>query len=128
MYTGRLQITLFVRDVPRSVEYYQRVLGFSLSGYWSPAAQRFVDSGAMIDSTDQAELLAGPNKILLRTAPEQSIRRAAEYSLEVEDLDLVHRRAVASGGLTDRPSVVSNGNRRFTLTDGDGHVWHLVQS
>jgi uncharacterized glyoxalase superfamily protein PhnB len=128
MYTGKLQITLFVRDVPESVEYYQRVLGFSFSGYWSPAAQRFVDTGSMIESTDRAELLAGPNRILLRKAEAQSALRAAEYSLEVEDLDLVHRRAVASGGLTDRPSVVSNGDRRFTLTDGDGHVWHLYQS
>jgi len=128
MYTGRLQLTLFVRDVPESVDYYQRVLGFSFAGYWSPAARRFVDNGTMVESTDRAELQAGPNRILLRKGRQPSISRAAEYSLEVEDLDLIHRRAVASGGSTDRPNVESNGARRFTLTDGDGHVWHLYQA
>ena len=127
IYTGKLEITLFVRDLPNSVDYYQRVLGFSFTGYWNAAGKRFVDDWTSAASTDRAELQAGPNRIMLRQAEERPLSPTAEYSLEVEDLDLVHRRATASGGAADIPRLASNGARRFTLTDADGHVWHLFQ-
>jgi len=128
IYTGKLELTLFVRDLPSSVEYYQRVLGFSFTGYWSAEENRFVDDWASRAPADRAELQAGPNRIVLRQAEERPPSRTAEYSLEVEDLDLVHRRATASGGTAENPRVISNGARRFSLTDADGHVWHLFQS
>ena len=39
MYTGDLQANLIVPDVVASVEFFERVFGFSIQGYWDPEAK-----------------------------------------------------------------------------------------
>jgi uncharacterized glyoxalase superfamily protein PhnB len=127
MYTGRLQVALYVGNVVRSVDYYQRVLGFTFVGFWDAEGLRFVDRWRSTAPPEHAELRAGDNPIVLQPDDGRERRGRAEYVLEVDDLDLVFRRARANGGRVVDPWVHCTGDRMFTLTDPDGHVWRLVQ-
>ena len=129
MFGGNLSVTLLVEDLGRSVEFYQRVLGFTLVGYWSPVRGKTVQVWHEPGSPRRATLQAGRSVVGLRAddAGRDGSTGSAECSIEIEDLDLLHRRVRDHGGRATRPALDAEGSRWFEVSDPDGHVWIFRQ-
>ncbi len=128
MYVGRLQVTLFVRDVEASVEYYQRVLGFAFRGYWDPETHRVVEGWNRPEPPPFAEMLAGENRIGLRPAAHEPESSTVECALVAADLDVLYRRVRDNDADATQPTLQPWGARTFTVTDPDGHTWVIARS
>jgi len=127
MYTGRIQVTLLVTDVARSVEFYQEVLGFGFSGFWDGQNREIVQFWTEELSPEYAEVFAGDNALGLRKAGRLITAGTAECSLEVQDVDRIHRSALRMG--IDIPEPVDQPWKARTLSvrDPDGYLWHFFE-
>lgn len=128
MVTGRLQVTLFVSDVLKSVDYYRNVLGFEFNGYWNPKTQGVEQEWGHDEPPEYAEVLAGENRIGLRPAQGPVQPGAVECSLEVTGIDHLHEQVRVRGGQATLPADQPWGARTFTTSDPDGHLWLFLES
>ena len=127
MYDGHATIVLEARDVDGSAEYYQRVLGFTLEGWWHADRHRLSDARPESLERSFVELSAGPTRIRLRPVAEvPSV--GCDIALSVSDLDVLHRRVAELDTGATRPKAGHDGRRRFAVIDPDGHRWTLVQA
>ncbi len=62
---GMLQVTLYVAEVVKSVEFYQSVLGLDFRGYWDPGSESIVEKWEHRDPPGYAEVRAGSNRVIL---------------------------------------------------------------
>jgi lactoylglutathione lyase len=119
--TMTLRIEIFPADLDATVEFYTRVLGFTLARDQRDGSPGYV------------ALERGPVRIgaAYRDVPERQPGRrppsGTEIVLEVDDLDAEHARVVAAGwpieeDLTDRPW----GLRDFRVLDPGGYYLRLT--
>ncbi|MBQ0992762.1 VOC family protein [Micromonospora sp. H61] len=111
-------LTLLVTDLPRSLNFYRDVLGFSE-----------VDQGA-----HNAVLASGSTRIVLRevTGAAPISRRLVHVNLEVSDIEAAYERLRESGvRFTYAPRVVNRGTKlegwAAAFRDPDGHGVALTQ-
>ncbi|MET8359934.1 VOC family protein [Micromonospora sp. NPDC005171] len=111
-------LTLLVTDLPRSLNFYRDVLGFSE-----------VDQGA-----HNAVLASGTTRIVLRevTGAAPISRRLVHVNLEVNDIEAAYERLRESGvRFTYAPRVVNRGTKlevwAAAFRDPDGHGVALTQ-
>ncbi|MER7592232.1 VOC family protein [Micromonospora sp. NPDC127501] len=111
-------LTLLVTDLPRSLDFYRDVLGFSE-----------VDQGA-----HNAVLASGTTRIVLRevTGAAPISRRLVHVNLEVSDIEAAYERLRESGvRFTYAPRVVNRGTKlevwAAAFRDPDGHGVALTQ-
>ncbi|MEU1590193.1 VOC family protein [Micromonospora sp. NPDC005710] len=111
-------LTLLVTDLPRSLDFYRDVLGFSE-----------VDQGA-----HNAVLASGTTRIVLRevTGAAPISRRLVHVNLEVTDIEAAYERLRGSGvRFTYAPRVVNRGTKlevwAAAFRDPDGHGVALTQ-
>ncbi|MEU8425100.1 VOC family protein [Micromonospora sp. NPDC048835] len=111
-------LTLLVTDLPRSLDFYRDVLGFSE-----------VDQGA-----HNAVLASGSTRIVLRevTGAAPISRRLVHVNLEVNDIEAAYERLRESGvRFTYAPRVVNRGTKlevwAAAFRDPDGHGVALTQ-
>ena len=99
-------VTFAVRDMARSVEFYQK-LGFELlSG----------GQGAAFSS-----LKAGGAFVNLSASPGYEHKRWGRAIFRVDDVDAQHRALQAQGLMLESPRDASWGERFFHFSDPDGH-------
>lgn len=126
MFTSPVQITLQVRDVPESVDYYRRAFGFSFQGFWDPAARGVVVEWTAADQPAYAEVRAGESRIGLRPGPAAGTN-SIELALTVDDLDDHCARVRAAGGTITDPERQRWGARMATAIDADGYRWNFLE-
>lgn len=119
--TVGLRIEVFVDDVDVFVDFYTRVLGFSLfedrRGHESPYVSVLRDGvrvGAVLawGAVDKRD---------------RNVPTGAELVLEVDDLDGEYARVAASGWTTEGPVTPQSwGLSDFRLLDPDGYYWRIT--
>jgi predicted enzyme related to lactoylglutathione lyase len=127
MYTGELQLNLLVPDVVASVDFFQRVFGFSFHGYWDPAARLAVSEWTGPGQPDYAEVRAGNARIGLRPGGHHAPARAPEFALSVTNAAEAERRLRDAGGAPTTPEVQPWGATMFSATDLNGYRWHFTE-
>ncbi len=121
MFAGSLGVVLFVEDLPRSVEYYRRVLGFGFIGYWDPRNQCLVRTPREAPGSNLAKLYVGEISLDLHLAP--APQYGAGFEVEVTDFDAYLRQVREQGGEPEEPVEDLQGVRRFTVADPFGYAW-----
>jgi catechol 2,3-dioxygenase-like lactoylglutathione lyase family enzyme len=111
-------VNLFVRSVPRSVDFYERVFGLAVSD--------------RMPADEGARLPAGAVTLMLQSAAALGESLAAvggvELGFEVDDVDAARARLLAWGLPAGEVERLSYG-RSFNAHDPDGHrlvVYHLA--
>lgn len=118
-FAGALRLELFVADVERSVEFYQRVLGFATER--TSAGYASLRRGDAIVGIGAASGLPAGHYF---DASALGGRRGAgvEIVLEVGDLEAAFEAAQAAGArVLSSPSMRPWGLRDFRLADPDGY-------
>lgn len=121
-----LRLELFVRDMDTSIDFYRRALGFELLRRDSAYA-----------SLRNGNVLLGLGPVLKLPAEKKgyftrdiaSARRGlgVEIVLEVDDVDALHTRVVASGHeIFEPPQVRPWGLRDFRIADPDGYYLRIT--
>ena len=126
MIKGNLTPLLYVKSVPRSIEFYRDVLGFSSVRYWDDREKRYVTNWSASEQPTFAELSAGNLVLYLHAAGEDVDDGPAGgvvLHVEVDDADAYHARVQDAGGQTERPRDHVWGWRQFFVSDPDGHRW-----
>lgn len=121
MFAGSLGVVLFVEDLPRSVEYYRRVLGFGFIGYWDPRHSCLVRTPREAPDSNLAKLYVGEISIDLHLA--SSPQYGAGFEVEVTDFDVYLQQVREHGGEPSDPEEDLQEFRRFTVADPFGYVW-----
>lgn len=127
MFKGNLQITLSVRNVVHSVEFYQNVLGFDFRGYWDPVHDDVVDVWQGEVQPEYAEVYVGENRVGLQPSSNGIQPGAAEFALRVDDVDRLYQSVLEAGVHATPPVNERWGSRHLTVQDPDGHIWHFLQ-
>ncbi len=104
-------VTFAVRDMARSVAFYQK-LGFTL-----------VKDG----SAEFTSLQAGEASVNLASAPAYQHTWWGRVIFRVDDADAHYRTLVAAGLNPDSPKDAAWGERFFHITDPDGHELSFAQ-
>jgi uncharacterized glyoxalase superfamily protein PhnB len=115
---------LLYEDVDGALDWLARAFGFeetlrftSDAGYVNHAEMRL--SGAAIYLGDPGEHYENPKRLGQETV--------GIYVL-VEDVDSHYERATATGAeINEEPIDTEYGDRRYTATDPEGHVWFFAQ-
>jgi uncharacterized glyoxalase superfamily protein PhnB len=121
---ARVSPYLLYEDAAAAVEYLQRAFGFEL---------RLSEVGGA-GRTHNELLVAGDGLIMLGQAGEgfSSPRTLATFPpsmvhVYVDDVDGLHARATTAGAEVTELEISPAGDRRFTATDPEGHVWVFAQ-
>ncbi len=106
-----------VRDYRKSFEFYKNILGLKMSNSW----QRKDSWGALFSvGTATIEIIWYPSGPGLDDCNYTMERDKMEIDLEVNDVDIWHRRLSSSGvTVLDAPHDVPWGFRQFTVKDPD---------
>ncbi len=115
----RLHVELFAEDLPRSRDFYARVLGFEIKKQKPDGYTEMARGQALIGLN--ARGILHPDHPAY-PAPGERVGRAVEIFLTVDDVDAEYQRVVATGWpisthLTDQPW----GLRDFRIVDPDGY-------
>jgi catechol 2,3-dioxygenase-like lactoylglutathione lyase family enzyme len=118
---------LDVRDLPRSLDFYVKLVGFKI--WFERPEERFAYL-VLDDAHLMLEEAAGPGR-RFRTAPlEHPYGRGVNFQIKVADAAALHARVVAAG-LTPylpveerwyRQNRIENGGRQFVIADPDGYL------
>jgi predicted enzyme related to lactoylglutathione lyase len=127
VYTGELRVNLLVPDVVSSVEFYERVFGFTFQGYWDPAARRSVPAWAGPGQPEYAEVGAGNARIGLRPGGSPAPSRAPEFALHVLSAEATAKRIREAHGNPTTPALQPWGATMFSATDLNGYRWHFTE-
>jgi uncharacterized glyoxalase superfamily protein PhnB len=128
MILGNLQVTLFVQDVMRSVEFYRNALGFRFKGYWDAETQRAVEIWEKEARPGYAELRVGDSSIGLRSAKGEIVPGSIECAVEVGDLNSLYSKLLQMSIRVSQPEDQPWGTRTMTVLDPDGHPWIILES
>jgi catechol 2,3-dioxygenase-like lactoylglutathione lyase family enzyme len=132
MLEGKVLPMLYVKSVPRSVEFYRDLLGFDFIGWWSESGATYVPDQPAGGPPDFAELVAGDLVLHLHAAPslpDPTPAPDAILHVRVENADAYHEQVSARGGTFEPPRDQPWGWRQFYARDPDGHQWsfyHLL--
>jgi lactoylglutathione lyase len=119
-----LRLELFIDDMPASLDFYCRVLGFEKAAQ-RPGGHTPLEKGAVRLALNlRVEL---PDHHPIQRRPHERIGGGVEIVLEVDDIDAMHRHVVAqqwprSAELTRRPWGLTD----FRVTDPDGYYWRVT--
>ena len=120
----RLQASLTVKDLPRSVAWYADVLGFSVAQRSEKDGKLFavtVDAGAVRVVLHQDDGAKGWDRV-----------KGVGISLTIstgQDIDAVARRVKAHGSaLESEPRDMPWGARSFRVRDPDGFLWTVSRA
>jgi uncharacterized glyoxalase superfamily protein PhnB len=126
MLEGKLLPMLYVRDVPKSVEFYRDVLGFEFRGWWDDSRHAYVPDPPISAARDFAELGAGDLVLHLHQAQSDQVipeTAPAILHLLVRDADAYYREVRSRAGELEPPRDQPWGWRQFYIRDPDGHQW-----
>jgi len=112
---------LVYEDAAGAVEYLTRTFGF---------VRRLMQTGGI--GRTHAELVLGEDGLVLVGQAGESFKSpsgldTALVYLHVDDVDALHERATAAGADVSSLATAPVGDRRFTATDPEGHVWVFAQ-
>ena len=114
MQTRLTHVRANVRDLTQGVEWYTRVLGFEVSGYWPPDEPTY--AGFVLQE--------GAGFSVMEAEP---VPTGARFNFSVEGVDALWER------LKDKAEVVESlfdtpyGTRKFTIRDLDGNELGFVE-
>ncbi|HEY6744894.1 MAG TPA: VOC family protein [Mycobacteriales bacterium] len=104
-----------VRDLARSVEWYERVLGVPAEGHWPP------------DEPTYVHFTLGPAQLGLgQYEPAPAV--GARVNFEVDDVDAWWSRLGREADVVEPLFDTPYGSRKFTITDPDGNELGFVQA
>lgn len=108
---------LIVRDARALIEFVERAFAGEVVRRWD-----------MPDGTVRhAEIQIGDSRIMLADAGEQWPPMPAMVHLYVDDVDAVHRRALAAGATSiQEPEDMPYGDRSGGVRDASGNLWWLA--
>ena len=118
----RLEPSLTVNDVERSLAFYRDVLGFTVSDRWE-------DEGKLLG----AMLVAGAVSIGISQDDFSKGRDRVKgigfrlWSYTVQDLEALATAIRARGGKVDGPAELPWGGRALTVTDPDGYKLSIAE-
>jgi predicted lactoylglutathione lyase len=126
---GRVSlVTLAVRDVERSTEFYQ-ALGWTLSSVSVPGEVSFFDTQGGLLAIWGHEALAADAGLPAGSVPAY---RGASYSVNLESRELVDellKLATEAGGMIARSAQASEwGGYNGYFLDPDGHLWEAAHN
>lgn len=115
---ARLRLELFVDDLAGSLDFYTRVLGFTVRQQKAEGYAALARGDALIALNTRSSLSSDHP---IRPAPDEGVGKGVEIVLVVEDIDAVHAHVLApgwpiSGALSRRPWGASD----FRVVDPDG--------
>jgi predicted lactoylglutathione lyase len=122
-------ITLGVRDLPASVEFYE-ALGFARKFRATGDEIAFMDGGGVVLALWGWDKLAEDSAVPAAPSP-QGFRGAtlAWNCATAAEVDAVFGKAVEAGApVLRRPGRTDYGGYRGYFADPDGHVWEVVQA
>jgi lactoylglutathione lyase len=119
-----LRLELFIDDLPTSIDFYTRVLGFQKEperpGRYTPLVAGSVRVALNLRSA------LGPDHPI-RIGAQASPGRGVEIVLEVDDVEAMYRHVIAEGW--PRSSELSRqswGLTDFRVLDPDGYYWRVT--
>jgi PhnB protein len=115
---------LLYEDATRAVEYLSKTFGFELRNSATGAAGR-----------THYELLLGTDGLVMLGQASEAFRSPRSLGAQpsslvhvyVNDVEILHRRAVAAGAEVTDLDMSPVGDRTFTATDPEGQVWVFSQ-
>ena len=107
-----------VRDLDVSREFYTRALGFELAEHSPPGAAVFRDARGATFAL---------RTLLPQTDPAQALGVGVSLWFAVEDIGAAHARVLAGGGRALTPPQPGPFGQMFTLQDPDGYQITLYQ-
>jgi catechol 2,3-dioxygenase-like lactoylglutathione lyase family enzyme len=116
-------VRYIVRDVPASIDFYSRQLGFSLTQQFGPAM-------AIVTRGDLSLWLAGPAASALRPMPDGRLPEPGGWNrivLEVTDIDADVATLRADGVVLRNDIVSGPGGRQVLVEDPSGNAIELFQ-
>ena len=113
----RFQFVFEAKDYEAALRFYGEGLGLPVEYSWDRGADKgtfFRAAAGIVEVVSDAMNLRGPNKLGI--------------CIEVDDVDAVYQRILASGVTVEQaPSERSWGTREFFLIDPDGHAVTFFQ-
>lgn len=103
-----------MRDLRRSIAWYENTLGLRAEGHWPPEAPTYV------------HFTCGPTQFALG-AYEPAPARGARFNFEVGDVDAWWLR-LRDGDVVEPLFDTPYGTRKFTIRDPDGNELGFVQA
>lgn len=118
-------ITLFVEDVPRAKEWYQRAFGLSLAYEdESSAVIKFDNTLVNLLQRSEGHALIGPAPVAAADAGS-----AFQFTIWVADVDAACAELSTRGiELVNGPMDRAWGQRTACFADPDGHLWEVAQT
>ena len=122
-FTGEVKLVFYVRDVPKTAEFYRNALGFAFHHYHDYATGESVKVWTKEDPPIYAEMSFAGRRFglhLPRSAADEAAVGGMKVYFRMKNLDAHHQRVSAWGG---KPSPVRDKPwmRMFQVTDPDGH-------
>ena len=127
MFRGRLSVTLYVYDIPESVDFYRWAFNFSFDGYWNPETGQMTDDWAQSGMPSYVELRAGENIIALQKVDEVCESARAEFRLEVIDIEGFYNHVCESGAEPGELTCEEGYWKMFTVSDPNGYTWQFCK-
>ena len=121
-------VMLYVRDIVRSVTFYQTVLGFEFEGWWSDEHQKHlqgINGWKSAGKPGYVTLQAGPLNLSLHACDKRVNPNSVIFHLEVNDINEMYKRFVKRGLNVKPPEDEPWGWRMVFIADPDGHKWGL---
>ena len=124
----RVGTILAVSDVPRSVAFYTKRLGFVVDAlYDDPPYATLTRDGVRLSLAEQGHPAPDRPGVTMTAPPDRS-RPVVVLVLEVTDASAVHADLVAEGAeLLAEPYAPPWGGLRFFVVDPDGHPIEIEQ-
>jgi len=125
--TGDTQLTfkleLFVTDLMRSIDFYQRVLGFEMAAS-HPDGYTPMSLGPVNIALNRLDGL--PEDHPIQKTADERLGRGVELVLEVDDVNAVLQRIASLGWpLSGRLQQQPWGLTDFRIEDPDGYYWRI---
>lgn len=128
MYSDRPTIMLYITDLPRSVAFYQDVLGFGFKGYWHDEENRVAMDWEDAGQPTYAEVDVAGGSVGLHVDDDFAMERPpVEMRIEVDDARSAYETFTENGADPSEPNEMPWGEVMFDLTDPDGHVWNFYE-
>lgn len=117
-------IRYMVNDVDKAVEFYTRMLGFSVDKRWGPAF-------AIVSNGDLKLWISGPETSAARPMPDGSVPQAGGWNRFVLEVDDIHSfvNKLKQAGTVFRNEIISGpGGSQVLVEDPSGNPIELFQA
>ena len=122
--TMTFRLELFVNNLPESLDFYRRVLGFTLGQPQPDGYTPMTLGGATVSLNLRSNL---PDDHPIQVSAGERLGRGIELVLEVNEIEAVYQQVLAAGWplsspLQDQPWGLSD----FRVSDPDGYYWRIT--